>query len=138
VIASGLGLAGSAGIGLGLLWSLWFPVNKPLWTSSYAVLMAGLATGGLAACYWVIEVQGARGWARPFAAFGVNALALYFLSSLVALLLALIGLQAWLFQRLFAPWAASVNASLAYAVAYVVVWWAVMEGLYRAGLRLRV
>lgn len=137
-IARGLGLGGAAGVAFGLLWSVWFPVNKALWTSSYAVLMAGLAAWGLAACYGVVEVQGARRWARPFVAFGVNALALYFLSSLAAQLLALTGLHAWLFARLFAPWAAPVNASLAFAVAYVLVWWAAMQALDRAGLRLRV
>ncbi len=137
-IAGGLALGGFAAVVIGQIWSLWFPVNKALWTSSYAVLTAGLALLGLAVCYWLIEIQGARGWAWPFVVFGVNALALYFLSSLAAQLLAVSGLQPWLFERLFAPWAAPVRASFAYAVAYVFVWWGVMWALYRRGLRVRV
>lgn len=144
-IAAGLALAGFVGLGLGQLWGQWFPVNKALWTSSYALLMVGLALLALAACYWLIEVQGYRRWAVPFVVLGVNALALYFLSSLVASLFILIrvgldgpSLQAWLFDRVFAPWAMPVNASLAYALAYVLVWWGAMWVLYRRDIRLRV
>jgi predicted acyltransferase len=138
-------LAGAACVGLGQIWSLWFPVNKALWTSSYALLMGGLALIALAACYWLIEVQGYRLWAVPFAALGVNALALFFLSTLLAklLILARVGtenvtLHTLLFDRLFAPWASPVNASLAFAVAYVLLWWAMMWLLYRWNIQLRV
>jgi predicted acyltransferase len=36
-------LAGIAGIGLGLVWSLHFPINKHLWTSSFIMLTSGMA-----------------------------------------------------------------------------------------------
>ncbi len=35
-------LFGIASTGLGLLWGLLFPINKPLWTSSYVLYTAGL------------------------------------------------------------------------------------------------
>jgi predicted acyltransferase len=107
--------------------------------------MGGLAALALAACHWVIEVRGRRGWAMPFAVLGVHALTLFFLSSLMAKLLVIVRvgadgprLQAWLFEQLFAPWASPVNGSLAYALAYVLLWWALTWGLDRTGLRLRV
>ena len=144
-IAGGLAAAGLAATALGWLWGLSFPVNKPLWTSSYALLMAGLAALALAACHWAIEVRGRRGWAVPFAVLGVHALTLFFLSSLMAKLLFIVRagaggprLQTWLFEHLFAPWASPINASLAYALAYVLLWWALMWALDRSGLRLRV
>jgi predicted acyltransferase len=144
-IVGGLAVGGVAAAALGWLWGLSFPVNKPLWTSSYALLMAGLAALALAACHWVIEVRGRHGWAAPFAVLGVHALTLFFLSSLVAKLLFIVRvgaggprLQAWLFEHVFAPWAAPVDASLAYALAYVVLWWALIWALDRSGLRLRV
>ncbi len=114
--------------------------TKALWTSSYALFTAGLAALALAACYWLIEARGFRRWAVPFAWFGVNALALFFLSTLAAKLLILIRvgpeatrLHAWLFERLFAPWAAPLDASLAWALAYVLVWWAAMWLMFRLG-----
>jgi predicted acyltransferase len=144
-VVCGLALGGLATALLGQLWGIWFPVNKALWTSSYALLMSGFASLALAICHWLTEVRGWRGWARPFAVLGVNALALFFLSSLMARLLLLIRvgpedqrLQGWLFEYLFAPWASPTDASLAYAVAYVLLWWGLMWALHRSGLRLRV
>jgi len=141
-IAGGLALAGVFGVVVGAAWGLWFPLNKALWTSSYTVLTAGLALLVFAACYWAIEIRGWRWWAAPFVVLGVNALALFFLSTLVARVLTLIHLrdghlQKLIFERGFAPWASPINASLAYAVAYVIVWWGAMWLLYRAGVRLR-
>jgi predicted acyltransferase len=130
--------AGVAGVAVGLLWSVWFPINKALWTSSYALLTAGLALVALALCHHLIEVQGHRRWARPFAVLGVNALALFFLSTLVARLLSVSGLDGAIFQRVFRPWLPPADASLAYAVAYLGVWWAIMWALDRRGIRLRV
>lgn len=143
-VVAGLAAAGVAATALGALWGLWFPINKALWTSSYALFSGGLAALALAACYWLVEARGVRRWALPFAWFGVNALALFFLSTLAAKLLIMIRvgpdatrLQAWLFERLFAPWAAPANASLAWALAYVLVWWGAMWLMFRLGLRLR-
>jgi predicted acyltransferase len=144
-IATGLTLAGVVAVGVGEVWGLWFPVNKSLWTSSYAVLTGGLATLGLAACYWAIEIAGWRRWAIPFRVFGVNALALFFLSTLAARILVLIRvgpqaspLQSVIFAQAFASWSPPMTASLAYACAYVLVWWLVMWVLDRRGIYLRV
>ena len=88
------------------------------------------------------NLSGWRRWAVPFVVFGVNALALYFLSTLMARALTLIHvggatLKTAIFDRAFAPWASPVNASLAYASAYLLVWWLVLWALNRAGIRLR-
>ncbi|HJV55998.1 MAG TPA: heparan-alpha-glucosaminide N-acetyltransferase domain-containing protein, partial [Methylomirabilota bacterium] len=132
-VVAGLAIGGLAATGAGWLWGLTFPINKSLWTSSYALFMSGLAALALAACYWSIEVRGWRGWARPFVVLGLTALPLFFLSSFMARLLILIRvgpdgprLQAWLFDHLFAPWLPPVDASLAYALAYVLLWWGLM------------
>jgi predicted acyltransferase len=132
-----LALAGALAVAVGAAWGLVFPLNKALWTSSYAVLTAGLALLGFAACYEAVEVRGWRRWAAPFVVLGVNALALFFLSTLVAALLIRTGAQRLIFAYAFAPWAAARDTSLAYALAYLLAWWGVMWLLYRAGVRLR-
>ena len=141
-ITIGLLLAGGLGITLGVEWGNWLPVNKALWTSSYAVLTAGIALLVFAVCYWAVEVCDWRRWTTPLAVFGVNALAVFFLSTLAAQAMTLVrvggvSVQQLVYQRAFAPWAAPMNASLAYAVVYVLVWWALMWPPYRLGLRLR-
>jgi predicted acyltransferase len=144
----GLLTAGVAGVALGLLWGRWFPINKSLWTSSYVVFSAGAALLVLAACYWLVEVRGWRRWGRPFEALGLNALAIFFLSGLVAKVLVLVRtggpdgatrpLQAVLFETVFAPWAAPANASLAFAAATLLLWVGVAWVLYRRDIRLAV
>src|SRR2546425_3485314 len=73
-------LSGVAGGVIGLPWGRWFPINKSLWTSSYAVFTPGAAPLGLAACYWLIEIKRARGGAGPFPILGVHAPPVFFLS----------------------------------------------------------
>jgi len=80
----GMILWGVLGVIAGQMWSIWFPLNKKLWTSSYAVFTAGCAAISLAACYWVTDIKRHRGvWTRPFAIFGTNAIAAYVISELI-------------------------------------------------------
>ena len=138
-----LAAAGVAGIVLGLAWNELFPINKNLWTSSYVVFTAGMALVALAACSWAVDVRGWRRWAHPFTIFGINAIAAFFLSGVMARLLNLVKvggqpLKAWIHQRAFAPWLAPTDASLAFAVAFVLFWMGVMELFWRRKLFFKV
>jgi predicted acyltransferase len=81
--ALGLFLAGLAGVGSGLLWNIWFPINKNLWTSSYVLFAAGCALLGLAACYWLVDIRKfhettvGRRLTWPWLVFGSNAIVAY-------------------------------------------------------------
>jgi predicted acyltransferase len=80
IFATGVGL-----VILGYLFSIWLPFNKQLWTSSFAVLMAGLAAMLFSLTYWLIEIKYWRRWAVPFSLFGRNAIVLYIISLIFAL-----------------------------------------------------
>lgn len=68
----------SAGlIVLGLIWSLWLPIIKLLWTSSFVLVAGGISCLLMATFYLVIDVLGYRKWAFPFTVIGMNALAVY-------------------------------------------------------------
>lgn len=70
--------AGGAGmVILGLIWSLWLPIIKLLWTSSFVLVTGGISCLLLAAFYLIIDVRGYRKWAFGFVVIGVNALAVY-------------------------------------------------------------
>jgi predicted acyltransferase len=70
--------AGGAGmVILGLIWSLWFPVIKLLWTSSFVLVTGGISCLLLAAFYLIVDVGGYRKWAFGLVVIGVNALAVY-------------------------------------------------------------
>jgi len=81
---SRLVMGGFALIGAGALLSLWVPINKQLWTSSYAVLMAGFAAVGLAIAIFVVDGGPVRRWLRPLEVLGLNAIAAYLISRIVA------------------------------------------------------
>jgi predicted acyltransferase len=145
--AAFLALAGAAALGLGLVWDAWFPINKNLWTSSYVVFTAGFAGIVLAGCYWLVDVRRWRLWAVPFVIYGTNAIAAFFLSGLFARVLTLVRvpdgegtvtLKGYIFDHVFLPLASPVNASLAYAVTFVLLWLGLMWLLYRRGIFIRV
>ncbi|WP_162418741.1 acyltransferase family protein [Cyclobacterium roseum] len=78
-----LAIAGVAGIALGLLWSLHFPINKHLWTSSFILLTTGMAFLFLLMFYWIIDVWHIRKWAFFFQVIGLNSLTIYFAYSFI-------------------------------------------------------
>lgn len=75
--------AGIAGVALGTLWGLQFPVIKKLWTSSYVLLAGGCSALMLALFYWIIDLRGWQKWARPFVWIGLNPIAIYMLGNLM-------------------------------------------------------
>ncbi|GAB4232224.1 MAG: DUF5009 domain-containing protein [Acidobacteriota bacterium] len=73
--------AGLAGVLLGLAWDVVFPINKLLWTSSYAVYAAGWSFLLLGLFYWIIDVRQYRKWAFFFVVIGLNPITIYVLTS---------------------------------------------------------
>jgi predicted acyltransferase len=143
----GLLIAGVAGVIAGYAWHLWFPISKPLWTSSYVLFTAGAACLLLALCWWLIEMRGWRLWSRPFLWLGSNAILVYALSTFFAKLGSIIKvpdgakmveLQGWVYLHWFEPLAQEKNASLAFALAYVAVWTLVAWWFYRKKIFVRV
>ncbi len=126
---------------LGQLMSLWLPINKPIWTSSYAVFMAGLAMLCFGVYYWFVDVKGCRTFAKPFAIYGMNAITVFVLSGLLGRLMAEIKLpvaegrsvplKALLYDNLFVPLASPKNASLLWALMWVAMLYFVAWVMYR-------
>ncbi len=146
----GLLLGGGVSVLIGLTWAVVWPLNKPLWSGSYALLTAGLAALAFAACYLVVDVAGVRAWARPFVWLGFNPLAIYFLSGLAGDLVEQPMLPAgsggsmktWVFWEVLEPRIGGAFneewASLAFAVALVAISLAVAGVMYRRNIRIQV
>ncbi len=129
-VASGLLVAGAAGIVAGELWSLALPINKNLWTSSFAMFSAGVAALLLGACYWTVEMRGWQRWTRPLVWVGMNPLAIYVGSEVLGMG-ALEGVRHAVQAAVFAPVGNAAAASLLWALAYMGLWWAVAWIMYR-------
>ena len=76
--------AGIAGVVLGFLWGLQFPVIKKIWTSSYVLVAGGYSAVLLAVFHQTIEIWQRRKWAQVFIWVGANAITIYLLNNLVS------------------------------------------------------
>lgn len=147
--ALGLFYAGATTLVAGWIWSRVFPINKSLWTSSYVLLSAGIACLALAAIFWLVDIKGFRGWTTPFLVFGTNAITAYWLSTLFGIVLDWITftrlrdgqevvLKTYIYDAFYASWLSPPNASLAYAITYVLIWLGLLSVLYRRRIFIRI
>jgi predicted acyltransferase len=72
-----MGLASIAMLAVGLLWSLVFPVNKSLWTSSFVLVVGSYSLAMFALFYFIIDVKGWKKWTLPFTVIGMNSITIY-------------------------------------------------------------
>jgi predicted acyltransferase len=70
-------ITGIALVIVGWVWNSWLPVNKNLWTGSFACVVGGWSLILLAAFYWIIDILEWRRWAFPFVVIGMNAITIY-------------------------------------------------------------
>ena len=141
-----LASAGTALWLLGLGLSALLPLNKKLWTSTFAVFSAGIALLLLSGCYYLVDLRRARrGLTLPLI-FGTNAILCYVLADAVAIALGQIHLPSsgtpmtlhrWLYRTLFSPWLPPRIASVSYAVGFVLLVGALVYPLYRKRIFLR-
>ena len=118
-----------------------FAINKNIWTSTYVLFTAGLAMVLLGICYWAIDAKGWRRWTMPLLVFGMNAIAVYVLSELMDKAMGIIhvndaGSSVSLKGYAYNHWFATLSSdpyvtSLLWAIAYVLLWWAIMWAFYR-------
>ena len=141
-------LIGTVGIASGLLIDKSFPINKYLWSSSYAVFTAGIAACSFGVLYWLVDIMGYRRWGAPFVIYGMNAIAAYVLSSLIDILMYFfvitlpdgseVTLKTYIFNKSFIHLASPVNASLVYAFTIMFFWFLVMALLYRRRIFIKI
>lgn len=133
-------LFGAASTGLGLLWGLFFPINKPLWTSSYVLYTSGLAMGLLSLVYLLADVLKFQKWGTFFLVFGTNALFAYLLAGIWTKTILYIKISSgtdqitlyqWIYQKICVPVAGNMNGSLLFAIFQVMIVWVVVLILYR-------
>jgi predicted acyltransferase len=145
---TGLMAGGAIAFSLGLLWGTSFPINKNLWTSSYSLLMSGLAAVCLALCIWIVDLKGWKAWSAPFQWLGMNAISLFVLSTLGTLLLLWIKLEGadgrkrslygTIYRSVFDHFADARIGSFLFALTWCALLTAVAGVLYRNRLFVKV
>ena len=110
---------------LGVLWSIWLPIIKLLWTSSFVLVAGGLSCLMMATFYLVIDVLGHKRWVFPFTVIGMNALAVY-----MATMLFDFRTIGNIFVGQLLPRVGKWDDALAHAAAFAVVW-LILYWMYR-------
>ncbi|HEX5054846.1 MAG TPA: heparan-alpha-glucosaminide N-acetyltransferase domain-containing protein [Planctomycetota bacterium] len=128
----------------GAVWGWFLPMNKALWTSSYAVWTAGIATVGLGLSVWAFEQRRWAALARPLQVYGQNALLVFVGSGLLGRIVGSlihvpaagqsVSLQQWFFRTVLLPIGDPRFASLAFALLWVAGWYVVLAALFRRGI----
>jgi len=148
--AQGLAAAAVTCLALGYLWSLEFPLNKNMWTSSYVLVAAGWSLTVLTLAFWMVEEWGWGRWKGegkskrlvysalvfPWLVLGSNAITAYMFSELVPELLEYIRFIAngkrtnpmgWMADHVFvhmpdAGWAAFAYSVFTLGYCFIPVW----------------
>ena len=131
-------VAGLAALVLGALVSTLQPFNKQLWTPSYVLWTGAWSIAALLLAHQLVD---RRGWPPIGRSFGVNAIAAYAVAWLVVCALEGLRWSAPLYQAGFGwivPLVGPKAASVAYAVAFVAVFWAGTGLLARRGVRIKI
>ena len=144
----GMFFMGTLALFVGLVMNIWFPINKALWTSSYSVFTVGMALYFLAMCYWTIDIKKWRFWTKPFVVLGTNAITVFFLSEIFALILyqiripqaggASVSLKSWLYTNIFMPLVGYKLGSLLYAICFVLLWTGIMSIFYKRSVFIKI
>lgn len=150
-IVKKIAIAGVSLLILGLLWNTFFPINKSLWTSSYVLYTAGIATICLTILYYIIDVANYTKWTKLFLIWGVNPMIVFFFSGIIPRALSAIkvqspeiaseeiSLQTSIYKYGIATWFENpLNASLAYALIYAVFWSCILWVFYKKKLIFKV
>ncbi|MGL2995159.1 acyltransferase family protein [Flavobacterium sp. TSSA_36] len=136
---------------LGVFWDIFFPINKSLWTSSYAVYTAGIASLCLIVLYYIIDVKRVDKWCQVFLFWGVNPMIVFFFSGIIPRVLSgiqiqnpnlpteTLSIQSYLYDFIISPcFENPMNASLAYALSYATFWCMILWILFKKKLIFKV
>ncbi len=139
--------AGAGVAAAGWAWGQVLPINKSLWTGSFVLFTGGLAMLVLALLLWLTDVRGWRRWAHPFVVYGRNAITVFVVSGLLARTLARIridtgagemSVKRFYYEAAFTSWLSPEAASLAHAVAWVLLLYGVAWVMYKRRLFVRI
>lgn len=125
-----LALSGVIILMIALFWDIYFPINKGIWTSSFVLYSVGWDFLLIAALILIIKVRKFKNWTYFLVVFGRNPLFIFVLSGLIAMLMGIIWIDGtfikpWLYKNAFLSWLTSYNASLMFAMCFILVMWGI-------------
>lgn len=124
---------GAALVVIGKVWSLAFPLNKNLWSSSFVCFVGGWSLLLFALFYYVIDVKGIRRWTFFFTVIGMNSITIYLAQRVIDF-----GYTSKFFFGGLISLVPESAHTLVGALGYVAVAWLFLYFLYRQKIFLKV
>lgn len=121
-------VAGAFLVLLALTWDMAYPINKKLWSPAFVVLTIGIDLFIISILIYMIELYHYRRWTYFFVVFGKNPLFIYLTSELIIITMYTItigkkNMVQWCFEEVFGSFASPMNASLLFAVTFMLLNW---------------
>lgn len=122
-------------------------VQQKIWSPTFVLVTCGLGSSFLALLVWIIDIKGYKKWSRFFESFGVNPLFIYVLADVLAILLGVItvtyqgentSLQQVFYVGVLQPVFGNEGGSLAYAILFVLLNWAIGYILYKKKIYIKI
>ena len=128
-----MAFAAVALLAVGLLWSIDFPLNKMLWSSSFVLVVGSYSVGMFALFYYIIDVKKCQKWTTFFTVIGMNSITIYMAQRIFSFSSVNKFFLSGLADMLPEPW-----AKVLYAAGYVAVCWLFLYFLYKKKVFLKV
>ena len=121
---------------IGIVWGLVYPINKPLWTSSYVLYTAGIGTLSLTLLVYLIDIRKITKWVFPFQVIGINPLISFVLSIVVVKILLRVNIEGksaygFIYSQLYQPLFGNYNGSLLFALTNALIVFGFAYWLYK-------
>jgi len=131
----------------GLLWGIFFPVNKTLWTSSFVFLTGGWAMVLFAVCFETVDV---KNWCKHtsfFKVMGLNSIFIYLSAGIISRILLKtvisgdrkdLSVYSWIYKNIFIIFSNQAASSLLFSVTYLILLWSIAYIMYKKQIFIKV
>jgi predicted acyltransferase len=126
-------IASAALLGVGLLWSYVFPVNKKLWSSSFVCVVGAYSLFMFALFYYFIDIKGYRRWTLFFRVVGINSITIYLAQQIINFRQVSRFFLGGIADKFPELWTNLINAT-----GYIIVCWLFLYFLYKKNIFLKV
>jgi predicted acyltransferase len=145
-------VSGAALLLIGAILDMWMPINKSLWTVSYSIFMGGWALCIFGIFYFLIDAKSIKAWAHPFVVYGMNAIFVFVLSGVIGKTLGIwkfnvqltdgtyanVSIKNIIMQNIFEPYFSPLNASLGFAISFIMVMYLIIWIMYKKKIFIKV